>query len=86
MLFDSKHLFYIAYASRFDVGAVVRRLGFLLDNYKMAPKSVLDSLRAKLTPTYQRLDPTLPGEGRFYSHWRLQLNVNQEELDAVRLG
>ena len=76
----------VDYALRLDVGAVVRRLGFLLEHYCLADASVLEPLRAKLTATYQRFDPLLPAEGAFVSRWRLQLNVTTEELDTVRLG
>ena len=74
------------YARRFGVGAVVRRLGYLLEHYGLADALVLEQLRGMLTATYQRLDPLLPAEGAFLSRWRLQLNVAPEELDAVRLG
>ena len=76
----------IYYALRLDVGAVLRRLGYLLERYAMASESALQPLRDKLSATYQRLDPVLPQEGSFLSRWRLQLNVSPEELDAVRLG
>ena len=76
----------VDYARRLDVGAVVRRLGFLLEHYGLANAAVLESLRTGLTATYQRLDPLLPAEGAFVSRWRVQLNVTPEELDAVRLG
>ena len=76
----------VDYALRLGVGAVVRRLGYLLEHYGMADASVLEPLRGMLTATYQRLDPLLPAEGAFLSRWRLQLNVTPEELDAVRLG
>jgi len=76
----------IDYAQRLGVGAVVRRLGYLLEHYGLADASSLEPLRRLLTATYQRLDPLLPAEGTFVSRWRLQLNVKPEELDAVRLG
>lgn len=76
----------IDYALHLDVGAVLRRLGYLLERYGMADEATLQSLRNKLSATYQRLDPVLPREGAFLSRWRLQLNVTPEELDAVRLG
>ena len=76
----------VDYALRLDVGAVVRRLGYLLEHYGLADATVLEPLRSMLTATYQRLDPLLPAEGAFLSRWRLQLNVTPEELDAVRLG
>lgn len=76
----------VDYAMRLDVGAVMRRLGFLLEHYGLANAAVLEPLRAKLTATYQRLDPLMPAEGAYISRWRLQLNVTPEELDTVRLG
>jgi len=36
-----------------------------------------------LTATYVRLDPVLPAEGKRLRRWRLQLNVDREELLAV---
>lgn len=76
----------IDYALRLEVGAVLRRLGYLLERYGMADETTLQPLRNKLSATYQRLDPVLPQEGTFLSRWRLRLNVSPEELDAVRLG
>lgn len=72
----------VQYARRIGVGAVVRRLGFLLETCGMAPPE-LDRLRAGLTATYVRLDPVLPAEGKHLRRWRLQLNVDPEELRAV---
>ena len=76
----------IEYALRLDVGAVLRRLGYLLERNGMANETTLRPLRNKLSATYQRLDPVLPQEGSFLSRWRLRLNVSSEELDAVRLS
>lgn len=76
----------IDYANRLHVGAVMRRLGFLLEQYELADETALQALRDRLTNTYHRLDPSLPAEGRRIARWRLQLNVTPEELDAVRFG
>ena len=74
------------YAQRLGIGAVVRRLGYLLEHFGIANALTLEPLRGTLTATYQRLEPLLPAEGAFLSRWRLQLNVTPEELDRVRLG
>jgi predicted transcriptional regulator of viral defense system len=74
------------YALSLGVGAVIRRLGYLLEHYGLATASTLERLHAGLTATYQRLDPLLPAEGTHIAYWRVQLNVTPEELDAVRLG
>jgi predicted transcriptional regulator of viral defense system len=73
----------VQYARRMGVGAVVRRLGFLLETYEMAGAPELDRIRNGLTATYVRLDPVLPAEGKRLRRWRLQLNVDPEELRAV---
>ena len=73
----------LQYARRIGVGAVVRRLGFLLETYEIAAAPVLDPLRKGLTSTYVRLDPVLPPEGKRLRRWRLQLNIDPEELRTV---
>jgi len=73
----------VPHAKRIGVGAVVRRLGFLLETYQMAAPTDLDRLRTGLTATYVRLDPVLPAEGKRLRRWRLQLNIAPEELRAV---
>ena len=73
----------VRYAGRIGVGAVVRRLGFLLETYDLATARDLERLRRRLTATYVQLDPVLPAEGKRLHRWRLQLNVDPEELRAV---
>lgn len=74
----------IDYALRLGVGAVVRRLGYLLDFYQIAAPEGLDRLRSSLSATYAVLDPMLPAEGPHVSSWRLRMNVASDELEAVR--
>ena len=73
----------IEYAKKTGIGAVIRRLGYLMELYKIGTAQNIDALRHSLTETYMRLDPRLPTEGKFLSRWRLQLNVSPEELLAV---
>ncbi len=81
---DVKSVRLIDYALRLGVGAVVRRLGYLLDLYQIAAPEELDRLRSSLSATYAVLDPMLPVEGPYISSWRLRLNVAPDELEAVR--
>ena len=74
----------VEYAVRLDVGAVIRRLGYLLEFYSLAESPALEPLRAKLTSTYQRLDPLFPAEGRMLARWRIRINLEPDELDAIR--
>jgi predicted transcriptional regulator of viral defense system len=74
----------IEYALRLGHGAVVRRLGYLLDLYNLATPEELERIRHSLTATYALLDPMLPAEGAHVSGWRLRVNVSPDELEAVR--
>jgi predicted transcriptional regulator of viral defense system len=73
----------LEYIQHFSSGALRRRLGFLLELYRIASPEQLEPLRLKLTATYDRLDPTLPKSGPFQSRWRLQLNIGIDELEAI---
>jgi predicted transcriptional regulator of viral defense system len=74
----------LEYTQRFQSGALARRVGFLLELYKMAPLEQLAPLRTALSSTYDRIDPTLPKVGPYQARWRLQLNIDSEELEAIR--
>ena len=74
----------VEYALRIGTGAVVRRLGYLLELYAMAPESELARLRDALSETYAPLDPMLPSEGTHLRRWRLHLNITPQELESVR--
>jgi predicted transcriptional regulator of viral defense system len=73
----------LEYVQHFSSGALRRRLGFLLELYRMASSDQLESLRSHLTSTYDRLDPTLPKSGSFQARWRLQLNIGIDELEFI---
>ena len=73
----------VDYAEKLNVGAVYRRLGFLLETYSMNCPSELERLQRKMNTSYLLLDPTLPSEGKYLARWRLRLNVTPEELLAV---
>jgi len=74
----------VDYALKLRVGAVIRRLGYLLELYGIAPEAELARLRQALTSTYLPLDPILPKEGPHVARWRLQVNICREELEALR--
>ncbi len=73
----------VEYALRLRVGAVVRRLGYLLEVYEIATPEALRALQRRLTATYVVLDPVLPAGGKYLRRWRLRVNVAPEELRAV---
>jgi predicted transcriptional regulator of viral defense system len=74
----------VDYALRLGIGAVIRRLGYLLELYALAPEDELSRLRKALTATYVPLDPMLPKEGPHLRRWRLQLNITPQELETIR--
>lgn len=71
------------YALRLGVGAVIRRLGFLMELCEIGAASEIARLRESLTASYHVLDPVLPPEGRYVARWRLRLNVTPEEIEAA---
>jgi predicted transcriptional regulator of viral defense system len=74
----------VDYALRLGRGSVIRRLGYLLELYSLAPAAELDRLRKSITSAYVKLDPLLPKEGPHRSRWRLQMNMSSQELERVR--
>lgn len=73
----------VDYALRLDIGAVIRRLGFLLETFDVGSPQEIERLHEHLTATYAILDPLLPGEGKYLARWRLRLNVAGEEIVSV---
>jgi predicted transcriptional regulator of viral defense system len=74
----------VQYATRLKVGAVKRRLGYLLELYGLGTSADLDRLRDGLTRTYDLLDPVLGKSGPYTGRWRLRLNVSADELESIR--
>jgi predicted transcriptional regulator of viral defense system len=73
----------VDHAIRLGVGAVVRRLGFLLETLDVDAPAEIERLRSGLTATYAPLDPSMPAEGPWHSRWRVRVNVEPGELRAV---
>jgi predicted transcriptional regulator of viral defense system len=73
----------VEYALRLNIGAVIRRLGYLLELYELGTDKTTKALTGQLTNTYVPLDPILPSQGRHLHRWRLRLNVEPEELLSV---
>ena len=73
----------VDFALRLNVGAVIRRLGFLLEVFQVDASREIAALRQHLTPSYVLLDPMLPREGKYNAKWRLRLNIDPEEMLAL---
>ncbi len=81
---DMDALKLVDYAIRLKIGAVIRRLGFLLELFEMDKPHEIKKLQKRLTSSYELLDPLLPNEGKHITRWKLRLNVAPEEIEAVR--
>ncbi len=72
------------YLRRFGSGAVVKRLGFLVETLKLThpPKPrVLDEWLALRTAGISKLDPSTPREPhRIATRWRVEVNLPEEGL------
>jgi predicted transcriptional regulator of viral defense system len=73
----------VEYALQLNVGAVIRRLGFMMELYQIGSGTLSILLQSKLTAAHLLLDPDLPAEGKYLSRWKLRLNVSEEELRAA---
>ena len=72
----------VDYALCMDIGAVIRRLGYLMELFQIDSPKMRNRLRERLTQTVVRLESLLPSGGKFFHRWCLQLNVTPEELLA----
>jgi predicted transcriptional regulator of viral defense system len=73
----------VSYCKRLNSKAVVKRLGFLLDLFDIADEKIKRELQSLLTKSFTLLDPSLPAQGRYFSRWRIRINLNPDELKAV---
>lgn len=75
------------YAEKFRTKAAVKRLGFILETLNIASDWTPTLLELiETAKDYVALDPQGPKEGKHMSRWRLQLNLNPEELKASVWG
>ena len=72
------------YAGRMGNGAIVKRLGYLLEALGVGPPDFREALRANLSAGYVALDPLSPPEGRHNARWRLLVNVDNATLTGWR--
>jgi predicted transcriptional regulator of viral defense system len=73
----------VAYLQRLNHKAAIKRIGFLLETYSLGRPETIASWQSLVTDRYALLDPTLPDEGDYRTHWRLRINLNPEELKAT---
>ena len=66
----------VGYTLRSDVGAVIKRAGWLLEQLDV-PAASLAPLQAYPVTSYYRLDPQLPVGTRYNAHWRINENIGE---------
>ncbi len=64
----------LEYAERFQVQAVMKRMGFILEAMGLFPE-VQEKLQVPLSESYTPLDPSIKLKGRFHRHWRIEDNI-----------
>ena len=73
----------VGYALRYEVGSVIKRLGWMLEALGV-PESTTEPLHAYPVRAYYSLDPTRPPGGTPAPRWRVRNNLPQEGNDADR--
>ena len=71
------------YALRYEVGAVIKRLGWALETLG-APGSAIGPLQTYPLQAYSQLDPTGPPGGAPIRRWQLRNNLRPESSYAYR--
>lgn len=73
----------VSYCRRLNSRAVAKRLGFLLDLFDISDEKIKHELQFLITKSFTLLDPSLPAQGKYFSKWRIRINLNPDELKAV---
>lgn len=63
------------YLEKFNVQAVNKRLGFMLEQLGLFPE-LRNYIAGKITSSYTPMDPSLPKKGNHYSRWKLIDNID----------
>ena len=72
----------LAYAKRFDSQAVIKRLGFILENLDINTH-IIQELQQLKTASYVVLDTELPKTGKRIRRWSIQQNVETETIKSA---
>lgn len=62
-----------------NIGAIYKRLGFLLELYCSEQQELISYCRSKLTTGYAKLDPLLKEHNKLVSEWRLWVPENWKQ-------
>lgn len=70
----------VEYALKLGNNAVVKRLGFMLEQFEWCQKELLEVLHLHVQNDYVLLDPTFSDEGKYLSRWKLRINIEPDEI------
>jgi len=73
----------VGYIERYGSKAVAKRLGFLLETFKLGGKQIIKDLQEMIGTSFVLLDPSLPASGKRTSRWGLRININPQELKEI---
>lgn len=74
----------ISYALRTENGAIIKRLGYLMDALEIKKANVRHELAKHLTAGYVPLNPGGDRTGKYSSEWRVLVNTDPEGLTEWR--
>jgi len=78
--FESEHVDedkLIEYGDRLGRGALFKRLGFLIENERLASGGLVNRCRERVSKGISYLDPDGSDSGRIVSRWNLKVNVSR---------
>lgn len=71
------------YAEKLGGRAAAQRLGYLLELFGLGAPALIARLQTLTATGYSRLDPMLPDQGPYLARWRLRINLEPADLQAV---
>jgi predicted transcriptional regulator of viral defense system len=69
------------YCERFKAQSVIKRLGFLLEVFKIN-HPILDKLQRLKTSSFILLEPSYEKKGKFISKWSIQQNIETSDITS----
>jgi len=67
------------YILKLGNGTVYKRLGYVLEYFKINVPEIIEACRKNMTSGYSRLDPDLPTKGTISRRWNLYVNALTED-------
>ncbi len=72
----------VDYGDRLGVGAVFKRLGFLIEMFELAGEELIDECLDRRTAGINDLDPSVDADGRIITRWGIRANVSLDRHAA----